>query len=120
MWWKRRKLERLFDELRGITMLERLCDAPANTTEDDRHVHNMRQTRQSELVVQIERLANRKELRRVSGEQKSARSWQETRVHAAGEPDPVRLLERLEELKRALDERDAEVHCDPRSPGAAA
>jgi hypothetical protein len=56
----------------------------------------------------------------MSGEQKPAHSCQETSAQAAREPDPVRLIERLEKLKRALDERDRKGHRDSKSPAAAA
>ena len=45
----------------------------------------------------------------MSQEQNLARSRQKTSTPANREQDLVRLLERLEKLKRALDERDARI-----------
>lgn len=56
MWWKRKKLKSLFDELTGITVLERLYASRTDLTEDDRHAQVVRQTRQSELMAEIARL----------------------------------------------------------------
>jgi hypothetical protein len=56
IWGKQRKLERLFDELRGIAVLERLNDIRPNPTEDDPRAHDLRRIRQSELLAEIGRL----------------------------------------------------------------
>jgi hypothetical protein len=109
MWWnKKRKLQHLFDELRGIAIMERLCPAQTDLTENDCQAHAMRQIRQTELFLEVQRLTD-KERSRMSQEQKVARSRQKTSTQANREQDLVRLLERLEKLKRALDERDARI-----------
>ena len=61
MWGKQKKLERLFDELRGIAVLERLGEyftkeGLAEPTEAGLDAHLMRQARQSELMQEILRL----------------------------------------------------------------
>lgn len=61
MWGKQKKLERLFDELKGIAVLERLGEylaeeCPADPTEAELHAHMVRQTRQTELLQEILRL----------------------------------------------------------------
>jgi hypothetical protein len=60
MWWNRRKqkrMERLFDELRSLAMLDRLCSSETELTGDERLA---RQRRQSELLLEIERLRPQK------------------------------------------------------------
>jgi hypothetical protein len=60
MWWNRRKqkrMERLFDELRSLAMLDRLCSSETELMGDERLA---RQRRQSELLLEIERLRPQK------------------------------------------------------------
>jgi hypothetical protein len=121
MWWNRKtKLQHLSDELRGIALLDRLYASRTDLTQDDRYAHAMRQMRQSELLAEMERLTAKKRPRISLDGQKPARSRQEIPAEAAREQGPVRLLARLEELKRALDERDGKGHRDSKSPAAAA
>jgi hypothetical protein len=56
MWGKQKKLECLFDELRGIAVLERLNDIRTDLAEDDPYAHELRRNRQSELLAEIGRL----------------------------------------------------------------
>lgn len=119
MWWnKKRKLQRLSDELRGIALLDRLYADRTDLTLDDHYAHAMRQTRQTELLREVERLTNKKRLR-MSEEQKPARSRHEISAAATPEQDYVSLIERLEKLKRALDERDGKVGRAQKFPSAA-
>jgi hypothetical protein len=53
MWWKRKKLERLFDELTAIALLDRLHASRTDLTQNDLDAYAMRQKRQSELLVKI-------------------------------------------------------------------
>ncbi|HYL16392.1 MAG TPA: hypothetical protein VEV41_25385 [Terriglobales bacterium] len=57
-WWKRKKLERLYDELAAIALLDRLYANRTDLTQKDLDVHAARQTRQSELSTKIARLSN--------------------------------------------------------------
>ena len=88
--------------------MERLCHAQTDLTENDCQANAMRQIRQTELFLEVQRLTD-KEKSRISQEQKLARSRQKTSTQANREQDLVRLLECLEKLKRALDERDARI-----------
>lgn len=119
MCWKRKKLERLFDESRAIALLNRLYADKTDLTFADHYAYAMRQIGQSELSLEVERLTNRKG-RRMWEEQKRARAPQEVSAEATREQDPVRLIERLEKLKRALDERHAKIRRDQKSPATAA
>src|ERR1700758_2780843 len=113
MWWnKKTKLQHLCDELRGIALLDRLYASRTDLTLDERYAHALRQLRQSELLAEMERLTAKKRPRISLDGQKPARSRQETSDGAAPEQDAVRLLVRLEELKRALDKRDGKFRPD--------
>ncbi|HKN35956.1 MAG TPA: hypothetical protein VJX16_22170 [Terriglobales bacterium] len=62
MWGRQKRLQCLFDELRGIAVLERLDEyrteeCGADPTEADRRARLVRQTRQSELLQEILKLA---------------------------------------------------------------
>jgi hypothetical protein len=66
MWWKRKKLERLFDELRALTLLDRLQAGRAESVQNartdpnkDLHACAKLQARQSELLAEIARLNSR-------------------------------------------------------------
>ena len=119
MWWnKKRKLQRLSDELRAIAILDRLYADKADLTSADRYAQARRQIRQSELVTEIEELTAKKRPGITIDEQKPAPSGQEISAQAAREQDPARLLARLEKLKRALDERKANIRRDE-EPAAA-
>jgi hypothetical protein len=59
MWWKRRKLERLFDELRAIALLNRLDTTGIDQTQNNPAACAVRETRQSELLAEIARLDSR-------------------------------------------------------------
>jgi hypothetical protein len=50
-------MERLFDELRSLAMLDRLCSSETELMGDERLA---RQRRQSELLIEIERLRPQK------------------------------------------------------------
>jgi len=56
MWWKRKKLELLFDELRAIALLNRLDDLQTDLMQKDPHVCAQRETRQLELLAEIANL----------------------------------------------------------------
>jgi hypothetical protein len=56
MWWRRRKLERLFDELRAIALLNRLDAVEARSMKKDPYGWGKRQSRQMELLAEIARL----------------------------------------------------------------
>src|ERR1700747_1005544 len=121
MWWnKKRKLQHLFDELRGIALRDRLYASGTDLTLDDRYAHAMRQMRQSELLAQMERLTAKKRPRISLDGQEPARSQQEIPAQAAREPNTVRLLARLEKLKRVLNERNSTGHRNSKYPAAAA
>jgi hypothetical protein len=57
-WWKRKKLERLYDELAAIALLDRLYANRTHLTQNDLDLRAARQTRQSELSTEITRLSN--------------------------------------------------------------
>jgi hypothetical protein len=59
MWWKRKKLERLFDELRAIALLNRLDGGRTDLTQNDPRACAVRETRQLELLDEIARLDSR-------------------------------------------------------------
>ena len=59
MWWKRKKLARLFDELRAIALLNRLDDNRTNVPQNDPGACAARETRQLELLAEIARLDSR-------------------------------------------------------------
>jgi hypothetical protein len=56
MWWKRRKLERLFDELKAIALLNRLDEIQTDLMQNDPRACAKRETRQLELLAEIARL----------------------------------------------------------------
>ena len=99
MWWNddKEKLEGLFEELKKIAALERLCDSRSNLTEDDRNARAKRQIRQSKLLAEIERLTRKKGRRTSIDEQKPVPSWRKISAEAA------RLTK---DLQCALGKRD--------------
>jgi hypothetical protein len=56
MWWKRKKLERLLDELRAIALLNRLDALQTDLMQNDPHARSKRETRQLELLAEMTRL----------------------------------------------------------------
>jgi hypothetical protein len=85
MWWNhdKEKLEGLFEELKNIATLERLCDSRSNLTQDDRNARAKRQIRQSKLLAEIERLTREKRRHTSIDEQKSIPSWRKISAEAA-------------------------------------
>lgn len=57
MWWKRKKLTRLHDELKAIALQDMLYASRTHPTEDDLQACAMRHRRQSELLAEIARLS---------------------------------------------------------------
>jgi len=55
-WWKRKKLERLNEELAVIAMLDTLSASRTGLTRGDLDASAMRQKRQSELMAEIAQL----------------------------------------------------------------
>jgi hypothetical protein len=58
MWGRRRKLEGLYEELKAIAILERLCDTGTNPNGSDDITSQVRQRRQSEILAEIAKLEN--------------------------------------------------------------
>jgi len=56
MWRRRKKLERLEEELMSINLFERLYDRVANPTESEQKAHSARQIRRAEILAKIEKL----------------------------------------------------------------
>jgi hypothetical protein len=105
MWWnKKRKLERLCDELKSIAMRDRLsCDDRNDLTEDERRARALRQVRQSELLVEIERLTAKQAWRSESA--KPAPCAREISGEAVREQPSDELIKSAEEPERRLEER---------------
>jgi hypothetical protein len=59
MSWKRKKLERLFDELTAFALLNRLDGGPSDLTQNDPRACAVREKRQLELLAEIARLDSR-------------------------------------------------------------
>ncbi|PYY09278.1 MAG: hypothetical protein DMG69_10790 [Acidobacteria bacterium] len=82
MWWKRKKmerLERLFDELRAIVLLNRLNDLRTDLIQNDPHECVLRETRQLELLAEIAQFETSHSRRR----HRAAGSTEPTRTRAA-------------------------------------
>jgi hypothetical protein len=56
MWWKRKKLERLYEELAGIAISDRLYADRPDLKQNDLDACAMRHRRQAELLAEIARL----------------------------------------------------------------
>ncbi len=56
MWWRRKKLEHLYDELAGIAIHNRFDADRPDLTQNDLAASAMRHRRQTELLAQITRL----------------------------------------------------------------
>jgi hypothetical protein len=118
MWWnKKRKLERLCDELKSIAMRERLySDNGKDNSEEEHRARALRQARQSELLAQIERLTSKHEWR----------SSHEAKPDSTGTPALLVQQESCagwigsaEESARSVKERSQKI-APGQSPAAAA
>ena len=79
MWGKRKKLQRLYEELTAIALLNRLDDNRTEQTPNDTHACAMRETRQQELLVEIAQL----EASHPTRQDETANSTQPSRSRAA-------------------------------------
>ncbi len=55
MWWKRRKVERLLDEVRALALLNRLDSSRTDLTEKETRTCAVRDRKQLELLAEIVR-----------------------------------------------------------------
>lgn len=120
MWWnKQRKLERLCDELKSIAMRDRLARGSENDlSEDERRARALRRVRQSELLVEIERLTN-KQAWRTPERAKPAASALDSPGEATRQQCSDELIISAKEPGRRLEERDRRIRRDRESPAAA-
>ena len=120
MWWnKKRKLERLCDELKSIAMRDRLArDSENDLSEDERCARALRQVRQSELLLEIERLTA-KQTWRAPEDAKATASARELSGGAARQERSDEVLKSRQEPGRKLEERDRGIRRDRKSPAAA-
>ena len=56
MWGRRRRLEDLYEELKAIAMLDRLCDNGAETSSSDEKI-TVRHKREAEILAAITKLS---------------------------------------------------------------
>ena len=119
MWWnKKRKLERLCDELKSIAMRDRLARGSENDlSEDERQARALRRVRQSELLVEIERLTNKQAWR--TPERAKPASALETSGKATRQQSSDELIISAKKPGRRLEEHDAKIRRDRESPAAA-
>jgi hypothetical protein len=116
MWWnKKRKLQRLCDELKSIALRDRLS-SNTGAAEDERHA---RQLRQSELLAEIEQLTSKQPWRPLE-KVMAASSRHAVSGQTAGRQSPAGPNKSAEQLKRGLDEHQHRIAPDPESPAAAA
>jgi lipopolysaccharide biosynthesis protein len=120
MWWnKKRKLERLCDELKSIAMRDRLArDSENDLSEDERCARALRQVRQSELLLEIERLTA-KQTWRAPEDAKATASARELSGGAARQERSDEALKSRQEPGHKLEERDRRIRRDRKSPAAA-
>ena len=60
MWARQRKLEGLYEELKAIAILDRLCDSGTQRNESEDMTSAVRQRRQTEILAEIAKLKAQK------------------------------------------------------------
>jgi len=121
MWWnKKKKLERLCDELKSIAMRDRLsCDDRNDLTENERRARALRQVRQSELLLEIERLTA-KQAWRASESARPAPCAREISGEAVRQQRFDELIKSAEEPERRREEQGHRIRRSQKSPATAA